>query len=229
MRQAWVIGGVSGIGRATADLLQTFGRNVLVSGINVDVREEKELTEGFEAWVAGTDPEDKFELVYSAGVNKLSYISGIDQTDVSDIFDVNVFGFIRCLQIMRDLGLRNVHVVAISSDAAVRPMRTSLAYCSSKAALNMAVQCAARELAVHGWRVNAVAPGMIDGTPMTEYIDDTVPALRGWDPDDAREYENSQLVIKRRGGVDEVASAVRFLLDGPDYINGHILTVNGGR
>jgi NAD(P)-dependent dehydrogenase (short-subunit alcohol dehydrogenase family) len=119
-------------------------------------------------------------------------------------------------------------IVAVSSDAAERPMRTSIAYCASKAALNMAVKVAARELAPE-IRVNAVSPGMVSGTAMTEYIDDVVPEIRRWTPEAAARYEQSQIPAGRRATKDEVADLVYHTLCGPEYMTGSILTLNGGR
>ena len=118
--------------------------------------------------------------------------------------------------------------VVVSSDAAEIPMRGSVAYCASKAALNMAVRTMARELApLH--RINAVAPGMVDGTPMTEYIDETVPVFRGWTPDQARNYERANTPTKRRATVTEVAETIAWVLFGPAQMTGSIVSINGGR
>lgn len=57
--------------------------------------------------------------------------------------------------------------VAISSNSAHIARRNSTAYCASKAALSMAIRCAARELAgsplVYGYEF-----GLLRGTPMTQ-------------------------------------------------------------
>jgi NAD(P)-dependent dehydrogenase (short-subunit alcohol dehydrogenase family) len=142
------------------------------------------------------------------------------------IYDVNVLGFMRVLRAAVHTGCRSI--VAISSDAATRPMRTSMAYCASKAALDMCVKCAARELAPE-IRVNAVSPGMTLGTAMTEYIDKTVPAMRGWTPEEAWEYEHSQIPAGRRARPEEIAQVVYDVLVGPEYMTGSIVTINGGR
>ena len=117
-------------------------------------------------------------VVYSIGVNYLDWLGDLDERHFNRIITVNVWGFVRTLQALREAGCGPCSVVVISSDAAIRPMRTSLAYCASKAALEMAMRVASRELADEGWRINAVAPGKVEGTGMTDYVDIRVLALR---------------------------------------------------
>jgi NAD(P)-dependent dehydrogenase (short-subunit alcohol dehydrogenase family) len=173
----WVIGGTSGIGAAVCDFIgKQDGHQVVATGLDEDVRLYGNL-ENFWSRHLGYDA-----VVYSAGVNSLMPIASLDSVDVDRIFDTNVFGFFNLLQVVANDEFERCHsVVAVSSDAAARPMRTSMAYCASKAALDMAVRCAARELAPNV-RVNAVSPGMTEGTRMTEYIDRTVPSLRAGTP-----------------------------------------------
>lgn len=236
MRHTWIIGGTAGIGKATAELLAETDREIMTTGLqDADVREPREIEEAWNEFRAnmGRDDDRSFdhpiEIVYSAGTNILDYVDQIENDDLLDVFDVNLFGFVRLCTMLRGKGVANVRMCVISSDAATRPMRASLAYCSSKAGLNMAVRVAARELAAFGWRVNAVAPGMTEGTQMTRYIDSAVPVIRSWTKEEALKYELDQAVIKRRANPFEIAQAVQFVLEGPDYLNGEIITVNGGR
>jgi NAD(P)-dependent dehydrogenase (short-subunit alcohol dehydrogenase family) len=216
----WVIGGTSGIGAAVAKHFAEDGQgnDVFITGKEIDVRDEWPLS-GY------LDNNGPFDIViYSAGVNRLNWIH--PDLDMLDIYDVNVAGFVRVLGLL--IGTTCRSVVAISSDAATRPMRTSIAYCASKAALDMAVRCAARELAP-GIRVNAVSPGMTANTEMTTYIDATVPKIRGWTKEHAAEYEKSQSPIGRRGTPQEIARVVYDVATGPDFMTGSIVPVNGGR
>lgn len=227
--KVWVIGGKSGIGKAIANKCRANGDETFVTGIaDVDVRSDGAIT-GYFVTQGGFDA-----VVYSAGVNELSWIKDLKPESAQETFNVNVIGFMRLLKTVAAWGdavnprRPCSNVVAVSSDAATRPMRTSIAYCASKAALDMAVKVAARELAP-AVRVNAVSPGMIDGTAMTAYIDNTVPKIRNWTPTEAATYEMSQSPIGRRGDAKEIADVVFDVLYGPDFLTGSIITVNGGR
>ena len=221
-RKAFVIGGHSGIGAAIAARLRD-------EDVEVDAPEKRycDVRSLDIEWTVKKREYDYY--VYSAGINHLDWIPGMNLQMMQQIFDVNVMGFMRMLSWITRDPCTPARVVAISSDAAVRPMRTSMAYCSSKAALDMAVKCAARELGPAGWRINAVSPGMTANTGMTKYIDKEVPEIRGWTPEQALEYEMSQQPLRRRAEPAEIADVVWATLIGPDFLNGSVITVNGGR
>jgi NAD(P)-dependent dehydrogenase (short-subunit alcohol dehydrogenase family) len=120
-------------------------------------------------------------------------------------------------------------IVAISSAAARRPMRTSTIYCATKAALDQAVRVMARELASAGWRINAVAPGKVMDTNMTRYVDAKVRELRGWTEEYAQAYEAASNALGMPAMPDAVAQVVLDVLFGPPSLNGAIIDVNGGR
>jgi NAD(P)-dependent dehydrogenase (short-subunit alcohol dehydrogenase family) len=223
-----VIGGHSGIGKAISELLENMGVTVYAPSSEI-----LNVLDGMRIIDDALTDQNITHCVYSAGVNELCWIEGIEEPHLgnfenyTDLLNVNVVGFAKVLSALkRNHPVRSV--VAISSDAATRPMRGSLMYCSSKAALDMAVRCAARELAPK-IRVNAVSPGMTDGTLMQEYIDKTVPVFRGWTVEEARSYEESQNPMGRRATTEEIAHVTIDVLFGPEYMTGSIVTVNGGR
>jgi len=170
-------------------------------------------------------------IVYSAGVNVLGWVGqlGSPGTALGALWETNCAGFVHLMGCHERLYPEaKGSAVAISSDAARRPMRGSLAYCASKAALDMSVRCMARELAPR-WRVNAVSPGMTAGTKMTARLDVDIPRFRGWSPDYARKYEESQTPMGRRAHPAEIAQVVLDVLVGPEYLTGSIIEINGGR
>lgn len=230
-----IIGGKTGIGEAAfqeiaqrPDLAPA--TPILVpSQYSLDVGSQNSLRGFVDGHLQETNQEFT-HVVFSAGVNHLDWLGETSEDDMEHIFNVNVLGFIRLLNVLAEYQIHPTRVVAVSSDAAVRPLRTSIAYCASKAALDQAVRVGARELGRAGWQVNAVAPGMVEGTPMTAYIDERVPEIRGWSKEHARSYEDSQSVLGRRIDKKEVARTISWLLfDAPDAINGAIIPVNGGR
>lgn len=226
-----ILGGNSGIGEAVKSALIASTDDY--RGIHSPTKDELDVG----SWESvyhyinyEPDGEGFDRVVYSAGVNYLDWIGDISLTEMIEIYRVNVLGFINLLNMLKMVHPETpVNVVAIASDAATRPLRTSIAYCSSKAALTMAIRCAARELAPMGWRVNGVAPGVTEGTPMTEYLDRRIPELRGWSTAAAHDYEQGQCPMGRRATVQEVARVVLDVLNGPEYLNGEIVTINGGR
>ena len=98
---------------------------------------------------------------------------------------------------------------------AQRPLRDHAVYCMAKAALAMATQSLALELAPQV-RVNAVAPGAILW-PENDTGDDRKQVLLAHTP------------LARTGTTQEIAEAVRWLLQDATYTTGQILRVDGGR
>jgi NAD(P)-dependent dehydrogenase (short-subunit alcohol dehydrogenase family) len=223
-----IVGGNSGIGEAVSRVLQRAHR--LDYDQFIPTKDFMDVTSrhAVETFIEAYGP---FRyIVYSAGTNELCWASAANVTAVAeDAFDVNCAGFIQVIsEHIRQWPDNPLSAVAVSSDAAEIPMRGSVAYCASKAALNMAVRCLARELAPFH-RINAVAPGMVDGTPMTEYIDETITVFRGWTPDQARNYERQNVPTKRRATLSEVAETIVWVLLGPEQMTGSIVSINGGR
>lgn len=222
MPLTWVVGGTSGIGEACAVRLKEMDEDVLATGREVDVRNQSDLF----AFLGRRKKGAITRIIYSAGYSRLDWWMDIDEEEMLDIYHVNVIGLINVLQMVP----RVERVVVIGSDAAWREMRTSIAYCASKAALHQAVRVIARERASDDFAINVVAPGMTDGTKMQEYVDLRVPIIRHWTEDEARRYEKSQIPMKRRATVDEIAQVVVSVLLMPtNYLNGAIIPVNGGR
>jgi len=104
-------------------------------------------------------------------------------------------------------------IVNLCDIAADRPWPGYLAYCVSKAGLVCLTKALARELAPHV-QVNGVSPGIAVF------------------PDSYDEPTRQRLVaavpLRRPGSPEEIARAVRFLIE-HDYITGQILAVDGGR
>lgn len=217
--KTWVVGGTSGIGEAVAEQLEG-AHEVWISGHDVDVRRDDSV----EDFARTRGP--FHGLVYSAGVNELQWAQLVKPARLLDLYDINVVGLLRVIQAVPSL----MRVVVVGSDAARRPMRTSVAYCASKAALEMAVKVIARERANETFRINLVAPGMTDDTGMTRKIDQRVPEVRGWTEEEALDYERSQIPMQRRARPEEIAEVICsiFNLDTP-YLNGSTIEVNGGR
>ncbi len=89
-------------------------------------------------------------------------------------------------------------------------------YAAAKAGLLGFTRTAAQELARYGITVNAICPGFIE-TDMVANI-----------PEEAKEKLLKTIPLGRFGKPEEVAGAVRFVVEGGDYITGQSLDINGG-
>lgn len=246
-----VLGGYdSGIGEACMKYIDKNDHSAIGTDRSLNMRHPNLVYSAMETIVNSVYDSGEWidGIVYCPGVNHLEWfgqwgVSGI--TRAREIMEINTLGFMTVVDafvMARTLITDNLRqegevarmpgktsIVAISSDAATRPLRTSAPYCASKAALNMMVQVAARELGGSDIRVNAVSPGMVSGTNMSRQMDEDIPEVRGWTQERMWAYEQAQEVVPGRVHVDEVAQVVFDVLTGPPHLNGAIIPVNGGR
>ena len=96
-----------------------------------------------------------------------------------------------------------------------RPMKAHPVYCAAKAGLAMLTQSLAKELGPE-IRVNGVAPGAIMW-PSSELDPATQEGIL------------ERTALKRQGGPEDIAKAVKFLVMDGDYITGQVIPVDGGR
>ena len=101
-------------------------------------------------------------LVNNAGVQKRLFFLDIEETDWDRILGVNLKG---CYLVGQAVAARmkkqgGGKIINITSEAAGFPAPRMTAYCVSKAGVSMLTRCMALELAAHGIRVNALAPGL---------------------------------------------------------------------
>jgi acetoacetyl-CoA reductase len=89
-------------------------------------------------------------------------------------------------------------------------------YSAAKAGLLGFTKTAAQELARYGITVNAICPGFIE-TDMVANI-----------PEEAQQKLRKQVPLGRFGKPEEVARAVRYLVEDGDYITGQSIDINGG-
>ena len=103
-------------------------------------------------------------LVHCAGVSPLMLTKENDPIKMTETFNVNFFAFIELVKgfVNYCSNGKEKSIVAISSVAAKVASYRQSVYGASKAALEEAVRCMAKELMPQGIRVNAIAPGVVN-------------------------------------------------------------------
>ncbi|MBV9219369.1 MAG: SDR family oxidoreductase [Methylobacteriaceae bacterium] len=242
---AFVTGAASGIGKAIARRLADNGAAVAIADIdiagaravaaalpraiacNVDIRDEVAID------AAVNDTIRRFGrldiLVNNAGVNTFENRVDIDAFPVEEwirVTGIDLDGLFlvtrRALQPMLAHG--GGRIVNIASVVGIAAMRLQSAFVAAKAAVVHLTRSMALELGPKGVLVNAVAPGSVltEGTKRLFYgVDGTLHARM--------QAFMAHIPLGRPGTPEEIAEAVLFLA-APEsaYINGHVLTVDGG-
>lgn len=168
-------------------------------------------------------------LVNSAGTARISHFLEHSLVDWDLVMRVNLTGTFLCGQAAARAMTKNATagqpgsackgtIVNIASISGQRGGTGRAAYGASKGGVIALTKVMAVDLADHGIRVNAVAPGPID----------TEMALRGHTRE-TREAYHRLIPQKRYGSVEDIAEAAAFLAsDASGYITGHTLNVDGG-
>ena len=233
---AVVVGGASGIGWASAQLLAADGYRVTIADRNADLARERAATLGEpHGWIAVevTDEpgvaalfdgvvqrEQRLDVVVNcAGFSGFGLITDTDAEQFRSVVDVCLTGGFLVLKHAGRHLREGGSVVSLTSLNARQPAIGMSAYCAAKAGLSMLTQVAALELGPRGIRVNAVAPGFVH-TPLTEGAR-AIPGV-------VEEYvENTAL--GRAGTPQDVAAAVVFLCSPQSsWMTGEVLDLNGG-
>jgi 3-oxoacyl-[acyl-carrier protein] reductase len=240
-KTAWVTGASRGIGRAIALEFARQGAKLILTARNQARLDEvasqvSEITPEAMPKIIVCDVSDAESLkvamrelhsktsqldivVNNAGILKDAVIGMISSSQIDEVMRTNLFSVIQITQFAGRWMTKQKHgsIVNLASIVGRSGNEGQMVYSASKAAIIGATKSAAKELAPHNIRVNAVAPGIIN----TDLISST--------PPEKLEALTKDIKLNRLGTPQEVAQAVCFLAsDHASYITGQVLGVDGG-
>jgi NAD(P)-dependent dehydrogenase (short-subunit alcohol dehydrogenase family) len=232
---AFVTGTSSGIGRACAARLEEEGASVFAVARRAerlagtfehhavaDLRSDGQVRAAVESCVEQLGRIDY--LINAAGVIGTGGVLDTRPEEWERLFASNVDSIYYVTRHAAPHLIENGGaIVNVSSVTSFRPYGNLLAYCASKAAVDMLTQCVALELAAHGVRVNAVNPGVV----VTE-LHTAAAAVPDYDA--FLEHSKTTHPLGRVGQPEEIAALCAFLCsDEAGWITGAIHSIDGGR
>lgn len=161
-------------------------------------------------------------LVNNAGIIKRTPLVDMEVADFKQVIDIDLVSpFLVSKHVVRGMMARKAgKIINICSMMSALGRNTVGAYAAAKGGLVMLTKNMATEWARHNIQVNGIGPGYfatsqtepirVDGHPFNDFIINRTPAAKWGDPDD-------------------LAGAAIFLSSkASDFVNGHILYVDGG-
>lgn len=239
-RTVLITGGAGGIGQAIARAFLTAGDEVILAdrdgdavsavaaelgaqALILDISDTAAVQAAFADLTAAGRGVDV--LVNNAGILSVhGTVTELPAEAYRSILEVNVIGTFQMIQSFAQHRIAaggGGTVVNLSSIGGRQPTPGMGAYESSKAAVDSVTRWAAIELAAHGIRVNAVAPGPV-ATPMLQLgLPEGSPARKAW---------TDRIPLGALASVEDIAHATVFLASpGAAHITGVSLPVDGGQ
>lgn len=243
---AFITGGASGLGRATAENFIAAGAKIMVFDLNAETAEQAASELGDNAiWASGDVAEEDgvkaaikkttetFGALHininSAGIGAASRTVGKEGPMPLDRFEfvirVNLIGTFNCLRLCAEVMQNNEPVtedgergviVNVASVAAFDGQIGQVAYSASKGGVAAMTLPIARDLSRQGIRIATIAPGIFE-TPMMQFAP---PQVR-------QPLVDMTQFPKRLGNPSEFAQTARYIVN-CSYINGEVIRLDGG-
>ncbi|MGD6756421.1 3-oxoacyl-ACP reductase FabG [Streptomyces sp. BH105] len=238
-KTAVITGGAQGIGLAIARAYVREGAKVVLGDLNLEAAEAAakglggasvahvvrcDITEAAQVDTLLQAAIDTFGsldiMVNNAGITRDATMRTMSEDEFDQVIDVHLKGTWngtrKAAAVMREQ--KRGAIVNISSLSGKVGMVGQTNYSAAKAGIVGLSKAAAKEMAHHGVRVNAIQPGLIRSA-MTEAM-----------PQKAWDQKMAEIPMRRAGEVEEVASVALFLAsDLSSYMTGTVLEVTGGR
>jgi 3-hydroxybutyrate dehydrogenase len=245
-KHAFITGGGTGIGLATARALaETGARLTLVGrdgarvqgaaeafehaqGISCDVADENSITTAF------AQARDRYGaidiLINNAGITPSAPLHKTSLAAWNEVLAINLTGAFLCTRAaLPDMyDAKWGRVVNIASIAGLMGSAYIAAYCASKHGMIGMTRAVAKEAAKHGVTVNAICPGYVE-TDIVTRAAESIAAKTKLSGAEARASLYAGNPQGRLITADEVASAIAWLCsDGAAATNGAAIPMSGG-
>ena len=241
-KRALVTGATHGLGMAMANALASVGAEIIVNDIDkakldaaikeytsngikaygyiFDVTDDKGVKDGIAKIEKEVGPIDI--LINNAGIIKRIPAIDMETSDFEQVIKIDLIGpFIMSKYVAKGMiARREGKIINICSMMSELGRDTVSAYAAAKGGLKMLTKNLATEWAKHNIQVNGIGPGYFataqtaavreNGHPFNEFIISRTPAARWGNPEDLQ------------GATIFLASKAS------DFVNGHVLYVDGG-
>ncbi|EPX75409.1 L-iditol 2-dehydrogenase [Salipiger mucosus] len=248
-RTALITGAARGIGAAFARAYAAEGASVALADIDITRARETAAEIGPAAIAVEMDVtrQESIDAAVSETVERLGRIDilvnnaaiftaaplvEITRADYDRVFGINVAGCLFTMQaVARHMIARGGggRIINMASQAGRRGEPLVAVYCASKAAVISLTQSAALNLIEHGIKVNAIAPGVVDGEHW-DGVDAFFAKHEGKAPGQKKREVGEAVPYGRMGRAEDLTGMAVFLAsDEAEYIVAQCYNVDGGQ